>query len=145
MFISKYLKAMEEDNGYEKLIVFPPPLNILLLPLMLAYPSRRLVKLMAEAIGRFWFWFSNMFFIMAFFVYMVSHNPIVMCRIYYQILTKIDGCILKFSYLLGWSLFGWLYLLYTNTLDTFMLTRILYLEGSTTADPGEDKHESLEF
>lgn len=29
------MKAMEEDTGYDKLILFPPPMNFFLVPLMI--------------------------------------------------------------------------------------------------------------
>ncbi len=148
MFISKYLKAMEEDNGYDKLIVFPPPLNFLLLPLIATYPSRSLVKQFARITSRVWYWFSNVFVILAFYGYMISYDPVILCRIYYQIMTKIDGFFSKIYYLLGWTLFGWLYLLYINLNDTILLVKILCLEGSSKTDHGEEerlKQESLEY
>eukprot|EP00347_Sterkiella_histriomuscorum_P007582 403348366 len=39
VFVTKYIKAMNEDNGYDKLILFPPPLNFFLIPLILATPN----------------------------------------------------------------------------------------------------------
>jgi hypothetical protein len=39
VFISKYMQALEEKNGYDELILLPPPLNYLLLPLIMVSPS----------------------------------------------------------------------------------------------------------
>ncbi len=44
IFITKYMKAMEDDSGYDKLILFPPPLNFLVIPLILVSPWRHLTK-----------------------------------------------------------------------------------------------------
>jgi len=39
IFVTKYIKAINESNGYEKLILFPPPLNFFLIPLIVFSPS----------------------------------------------------------------------------------------------------------
>jgi len=44
IFITKYMKAMEDDTGYDKLILFPPPLNFLLIPMILVSPWRNVIK-----------------------------------------------------------------------------------------------------
>ncbi len=44
IFITKYMKAMEDESGYDKLILFPPPLNFMLIPLMLVSPWRNFTK-----------------------------------------------------------------------------------------------------
>jgi hypothetical protein len=125
IFITKYLKAMEEDNGYEKLILFPPPLNFLLLPLILVSPSRVLVKRVARHIDKGFFWFVNIFVIVVFFLYMLAHDPLILVKIQYQIITKIDGLHMKAYYLGVWTIFGFLYLIYINMLDTWMLFRVM--------------------
>ena len=125
IFITKYLKAMEEDNGYDKLIVFPPPLNFLLVPLLLVFPSRRAVTKIAQLTTKIFYWFINIFFISLFFLYMIAHDPLIIFKIYLQIFTKIDGLFKKINYLIAWTLFGFAYLLYVNFYDTCMLVNIL--------------------
>ena len=39
IFIAKYMNALEENNAYEELILLPPPLNFLLIPLIIVSPS----------------------------------------------------------------------------------------------------------
>ena len=44
IFITKYLKSLEERNGYEMFIMIPPPMNYLVLPLVLVAPSKEAMK-----------------------------------------------------------------------------------------------------
>ena len=44
IFITKYLKALEENNGYEAFIIYPPPLNFFVAPLVLVSPSKETLK-----------------------------------------------------------------------------------------------------
>ena len=77
MFITKYMKAMEEDSGYEVLILFPPPLNFILLPIILLSPWRSAVKRISKYITYFFFWVENCIFIVLFFLYMLAHDPFI--------------------------------------------------------------------
>lgn len=128
------MKAIEEDNGYDKLILFPPPLNFLLLPLILVSFSRKLTKKMASMITYANFWFENIVLIILFLFYMIAHVPFVLVRIYYEILTKIDGLLYKLIYLSLWFLFGALYCLYVTLVDTCMFISILVLTNSKVYD-----------
>ena len=85
------MKAIEEDNGYDKLIIFPPPLNFLLLPLIMVSFSRNVTRKVAKMITIMNFWFENTVLILLFLLYLIIHMPLVLVRIYYQILSKIDG------------------------------------------------------
>lgn len=44
IFIEKYMNALEEKNGYEELILLPPPLNYMLIPLLIVSPSQETMK-----------------------------------------------------------------------------------------------------
>jgi hypothetical protein len=118
---------MEEDNGYDKFILYPPPLNFFLIPLFLVSFSKVLTKKVSKCITILFFWFENFFLIMAFFLYLIAFDPIVIIKTYYQILTKIDGFCNKLLYTVLWTLFCLIYLLYVNILDTGMLINILCL------------------
>ena len=82
-FILKYMKALEENNGYDKLVLYPPPLNFFLLPLLLVSFSRNLTRKVSLYISYFFYWFENIFLIIAFFFYLWAHNPLVMVKIQY--------------------------------------------------------------
>lgn len=43
-FINKYKKAIEENNGYDELILYPPPLNYVIVPLLLVCASKESMK-----------------------------------------------------------------------------------------------------
>ena len=143
LFITKYMKAMEEDNGYDKLILYPPPLNFFLIPLIVVTPSRRLTKKVSRFISQVIFWFENIFLILFFFFYMVCHTPMILIKITYQIMSKIDGFWAKLGYFILWSLFGIFYMLYLNLVDTCMFVNILCLETSIVFDQGEEERNKL--
>ena len=134
IFITKYMKAMDEENGYDKLILYPPPLNFLLTPLILLSPWRPAVKKVSYIISYLTFWIENILLVICFFLYMMTHDPMIIVKIYFQIFTKIDGIFTKFKYIITWALFGWIYLLYVNMLDTIQLLNILCLENSIIFD-----------
>lgn len=125
---------MEDDSGYDKLILFPPPLNFILLPLMLVSPWRNVTKRVSQWITYFFFWLENLALVFFFMLYMLAHNPLIIIKTFYQISTKIDGFFSKLYYLLGWACFGLVYLIYVNFIDTCMLINILCLESSIIFD-----------
>ncbi len=142
------MKAMEDDSGYDKLILFPPPMNFFLVPLMIVSPSRNLTKRVSQYITYFFFWLENLVLVLIFFVYMIAHDPLIMVKTFYQISTKIDGFFRKLFCLIGWTLLGFIYLLYVNITDTCMLINILCLENSIIFDQGEEertKSEKMSF
>jgi hypothetical protein len=144
IFITKYMKAMEDDSGYDKLILFPPPLNFLLIPLMLVSPWRQLTKKVSHVITYFFFWIENLALVVAFMFYMLGHNPMIMIKTFYQISTKIDGFFKRLMYMLVWVTFGFLFLFYVNFMDTCMLINILCLENSIMFDQGEEERSKSE-
>jgi hypothetical protein len=149
IFITKYMKAMENsEDGYDKLILFPPPLNIFLVPLVLVSPSRTLTRKLGRFISYFFFWGENVLLVICFFAYLVLHDPLIVFKTLYQILTKIDGLSYKLTYSLGWLITGFPYLLYVNFIDTVMLCKILCLVNSVIFVHGEEernKNEAFTF
>jgi len=138
------MKAMEDDSGYDKLILFPPPINFLLIPLMVVSPWRSLTKCVSTYITYFFFWLENLLLVLLFIIYMIAHDPLIMVKTFYQISTKIDGFFRKLYYLIGWTLTGFIYLLYVNITDTCMLMNILCLENSIIFDQGEEERTKSE-
>jgi len=138
-FITKYMKALEEDNGYDKFIVYPPPMNFFLIPLIFVIPSRKWTKKISKFIAYTVFWFENIFVIMAFFFYLVVHNPLIMFKIHFQIMTKIEGFFNKLFYFVVWTFGGMFYLVFVNLVDTCMLINILCVDNSLVYDQSEDE------
>lgn len=142
------MKAMENDDGYDKLILFPPPLNFALVPLILVSPSRTLTKKAGRMITYTFFWLENVGLVVCFFAYMVAHDPFIIIKTQYQVITKIDGMFSKMYYSILWMVFGMVYLLYVNLYDTVMLVNILCLENSVIFVHGEEertKNEAFTF
>lgn len=83
IFITKYMKAIEENNGYDKLIVYPPPLNFLLAPLLFTVPSRKLMKRFSIFFANLVFWFENIFFLILLFFYFLVLDPVIMVKMYF--------------------------------------------------------------
>ena len=143
IFITKYMKAMEDDSGYDKLILFPPPLNFLLIPLMIVSPWRQTTKQVSKFITDMFYWLENAFLLVAFMFYMMAHNPLIMVKTFYQISTKITGFFTRLVYLVGWVLFGMVFLIYVNFIDTCMLLTVLCIENSN-GDKFEDERIKAE-
>lgn len=142
------MKAMEDETGYDKFIFFPPPLNFLLLPLVLVAPSRRAVQRIGPLLTYAFFWVENVLLLVVFFLYMLAHDPVIYVKTLFQITTKIDGLGRKLAYLTGWTVLGFAYLIWVNLADTGMLVNILCLENSVVFDQGEEerhKQEQIHF
>lgn len=96
----------------------------------------------------FFFWMENIALVVAFMLYMMAHDPLIMFKTFFQISTKIDGFFKRLMYMLGWVTFGLIYLLYVNFMDTCMLINILCLEKSIIFDADEEeriKNEKITF
>lgn len=138
------MKAIEEDNGYDKLILYPPPLNFFILPIICVSFSRRLTKKVSKCISIVSFWFENVFLIIGFFFYLFIHNPLIIVKIYFQIITKIRGFGAKSINFLLWTFLGIFYLTIVNVIDTCMLVNILCLENSFVFDQSEDEKNKFQ-
>ena len=77
------MRAIEENNGYDKMIVYPPPLNFILVPLLIFAPSKKLTKKVSQYFVNIVFWIENVFFILLYFFYFVALDPIIMAKMYY--------------------------------------------------------------
>lgn len=132
-FITKYLKALEENNGYEIFVLIPPPLNILSGMFVIFAPSKESMKKFSRYFKNIYFWIENIFLIIGFLFYMIMHDPFILFKTAYQI-TKIDGKLNKITYLMAWLSFGFFFLLYVNIVDTCMLMNILCLDNSVLFD-----------
>lgn len=143
------MKAMENsEDGYDKLILFPPPLNFFLVPLILVSPWRSLTRKLGRFIAYFFFWGENILLVFGFYAYMVLHNPLIIVKTLYQIMTKIDGALNKVTYSLTWTIIGLAYLMYVNVMDSIMLVKLLCLENSVVFVHGEEernKNETFTF
>lgn len=109
-------------------------MNVFATPLILVAPSKQLMKRFAKYYTDVTFWFENIFLLVGFFFYMMIHNPLIMIKTYFQIITKIDGFFNKAFYLLTWTIFGIFFLIYVNLVDTCMLINILCLDNSVVFD-----------
>lgn len=81
-------------------------------------------------------------------MYMVLHNPLIIVKTLYQIMTKIDGALNKVIYSLTWTIIGLVYLMYVNIMDSIMLVKLLCLENSVVFVHGEEernKNETFTF
>jgi len=77
---------------------------------------------------------ENIGLVIAFFFYMLAHDPLIMVKTFYQISTKIDGFFKRIVYMLSWVTFGLIYLICVNLMDTCMLINTLCLENSIIFD-----------
>lgn len=126
-FITKYMKAIEEKNGYEKFILYPPPLNFIILPMLFLTPSRAWIKKASEFYTYLTFWMENVFLIIMFILYVLALDPFIIVKTYFQILTKIEGVCNKIGNFLVWTFIGIFYLLFVNLYDTCMLINVFCL------------------
>jgi hypothetical protein len=60
------MKAIEENNGYDKLISYPPPLNLLVAPIVIFFFSRETVVKIANIVTFVVFWIENLVLVAVF-------------------------------------------------------------------------------
>ncbi|CDW85372.1 UNKNOWN [Stylonychia lemnae] len=142
IFVTKYIKAIGESNGYEKLILFPPPLNFFLIPLILVSPSQSCAKMVSKYIGYFFFWLENCILIFIFMIYLIGLDLFIFVKTYVQI-KNIDGVSHKLFYMGLWTLCGFPYLLYINLVDTCTLFNILCFEKSVSFNNEEEEKKKI--
>ena len=83
--MTKYIKAMEEDNGYELFILFPPPLNFLLIPLILVCPSESMSKKISKSIEYLSFWAENLVLIILHFLYFIALDGLIYIKTFFKL------------------------------------------------------------
>ncbi len=136
-FVSKYIKALSEKNGYEKLILFPPPLNLFCIPLIVFSPKPTAVKKISDILTTIFFWAENIGFIFVFMGYLFAIDMVLYFKIILEIY-QVDGFTNKMFYWLIWIPFGFFYLFFINLVDTCTLFNILCFEKSVSFNHEED-------
>ena len=121
------MAALEEKNGYDELILLPPPLNYLLLPLVIVSPSADVMRKASYYFKQMIFWIENCFLILGYLFYFIILTPYIYVKKIFLIITKINGVITVILLVIGWLFAGPFYLLYTNIVDTCVLVGILCL------------------
>ncbi len=133
--------ALEEKNGYDELILLPPPLNYLLLPLILISPFPKLMRKCSTFFKQFIFWIENLFLVIAYLLYFMMLSPYIYIKKLFLIITKIKGFLVILTYAVGWIFIGPFYLIYTNFTDVITLISILCLKQNDLVDMNlEEKH-----
>ena len=80
-FIQKYMKALEDNNGYHQLILYPPPLNFFIIPLLFLAPFKPKFRKFSNYLSYFFFWFENILLLIVFFLYLLAHGPLILLKI----------------------------------------------------------------
>ncbi len=123
-FIERYSIAMSNEWGYNYLVILPPPLNIFSLFLLPSIFRKGLMKRSAEMFSKFIFWFENMFFLVAMFVYLSLHVPLLYLRMIFNIIRYWD--ILNILWLLAfWIIIGPLFLTFAVFKDLFQYMKVM--------------------
>lgn len=142
VFVTKYIKAMNEENGYEKLILFPPPLNFFVIPLLLASPSETISKAISKYLGYIFFWLENIFLLVLHFLYFVALDFFIYVKVLLQ-LTYIEGMYKKVAVCVLWAITGFVFLLKLNLEDTCVFFNILCFEKSVSFNHEADEKKKL--
>eukprot|EP00347_Sterkiella_histriomuscorum_P009391 403341390 len=142
VFVTKYIKAMNEDNGYDKLILFPPPLNFFLIPLILATPSEKLTRKISTFIEYTFFWIENLCLIILIMIYFMTLDFFIYVKLFFQ-LTGVEGIPKKLFYSTLWALFGYIFLIKINLEDTCVFFNILCFEKSMSFNTEEVEKKKL--
>lgn len=127
-FIAKYMSALEDRNGYDELILLPPPLNYMLIPLIIVSPSAHMMKKCSNYFKQIIFWVENIFLIISYFIYFLALTPYIYVKKVFLIITKIHGFFTVVGLVIGWIILGPFYLIYTVVVDVCMLIGILILQ-----------------
>lgn len=133
---------MNEDNGYEKLILFPPPLNFFVIPLLIVSPSEKLSTKISDYLGHLFFWLENIFLIILHFFYFVALDLFIYVKILLQ-LCYIEGVYKKLGTCVLWVIFGFIFLLKLNLEDTCVFFNILCFEKSVSFNHEADEKKKL--
>jgi hypothetical protein len=145
IFITKYMRAIEENNGYDKLISYPPPLNVLVVPILIFFFSRDTVLKIANIVTFIIFWIENIFLIAVFYAYLIVLDIQVVLRHYLQIFVKVQTIKAKLKFLVMWTFVSPFYLFYTNICDMCMLLNILCMENSESFDKDSDEKLKMQL
>ena len=82
------------------------------------------MKRTAETFSKFIFWFENMFFLMAMFLYLSLHIPYLYLRTIFNIIRY--GDFINILYILAfWILIGPLFLVYAMFKDLFTYMKVM--------------------
>lgn len=71
------MKALNEESGYEELIIYPAPINFVTTPLYLIALSQETMKKYSIIFQSIYFWFENFFLMIGFFIYLLILDPII--------------------------------------------------------------------
>lgn len=75
------MKALDEESGYEELILYPPPLNYITIPLIILSPSEETINKYSAIFQNVYFWIENFFLIIGYFLYFLCLSPIIWIRL----------------------------------------------------------------
>ena len=114
--------------------MLPPPLNFILIPLILISPSKSLTRRFSHCYKLLIFWLENILLVLGYFLYFLFLSPYIYLKKIFLIITKLKGFFLILGYLICWILLGPFYLIYTNLEDLMVMVKILSLKQSESID-----------
>ena len=142
-YIERYQLALRDGWGYSELVTTPAPLNIFMVFIIPWVFNRPSFKKAADIVGKIFFWFENIAYILCLILYCYSLIPIIFVKFIINIYKNLP--FQKFiCYLIIWIIFGLLYLLILTFVDLFNFFRILSDYRDDASHEEKKKFEELQ-
>ena len=124
-----------------------PPLNLFSVLILPFLPFNSIMPTVSVWFSKFIFWIENIAFIVEFLLMQLLLSPIIYLKTFYTILASNDGFFTLLSYILFWTVFGFLILFYIQVFDLINLIEILQMHDGCKAnnDMGEKPEEDVEI
>jgi len=123
-FIEKYSIALLDQKGYCELVVHPPPLNFFALFIMPCIVKESWMKKGANFLATAMFWFENFFYLLFFTIYEFIFCPIILLRVFYNIL-RLSSWSMLLPFFFLWLFIGPFLLLFGILKDQLYMVKLL--------------------
>lgn len=143
LYIERYLIAQKDENGYSELVMYPPPINFMLVFLLPSLFDKEKMRKNSIIFSKGNFWFENIYYIFEQFFYELSLVPYIYIRNMSYII-KLSGLNLNgIKLLIFWSFCGPFFLFYNVFVDLkHYITVLSYLKLESGKD-GELHDEAV--
>ena len=118
---------MQDEWGFEELVVHPPPINYLTIILFFAIFKNNVMLRSSQGFSKMIFWLENIvFFIPKMLIYETLLIPLIYLRLVYNIMRAEDKILNAIFLCIFWLLIGPFYLLHGLMKDMSFFFKVLY-------------------
>lgn len=126
-YIERYQIAMQDEWGYEELVVHPPPINYLTGLLYLSVFKDNMMLRSSKSFSKVIFWLENLcFYIVWMLVYEALLIPLIYIKLVYSIMRVESNKLNAFFLVFVWLIIGPVYLVLGLIKDMYYYFKVLY-------------------